>query len=179
MFDIGFSEILMIAVVSLIVIGPKRLPETVRFFGYWLGRIRRSIHRARADMEREFGLDDVRRDLYNQELLGRLEAERREVEQKLLNPLPPPAPVNDRQHELSFEAQEDIEWITENPEAAKPAAVAASSTGQSTGSETTTEPPGPTAVAATTAGLIQSDTTFNVQKATRRRPDPSPTTEPH
>jgi sec-independent protein translocase protein TatB len=179
MFDIGFSEILMIAVVSLIVIGPKRLPETVRFFGYWLGRIRRSIHKARADMEREFGLDDIRRDLYNHELLGRLEAERREVEQKLLNPLPPPAPVNNRQHELPFESMEDIEWITENPEAAEPAAVTASSAGRSTASESTAEPSTPTPVAAAKAGPIQSDMTLNAQKATSLGPDPSRTAERH
>ncbi len=80
MFDVGFSEIVLIAVVCLIVIGPKRLPETVRFFGFWLGRIRRSLSNARADMEREFGLDEIRRDLHNQELLQRLEDERKQVE---------------------------------------------------------------------------------------------------
>lgn len=115
MFDIGFSEILMVAVVSLIVIGPKRLPETVRFLGYWLGRIRRGLHKARSDMEREFGLDDIRRDLYNQELLGRLEQERREVEQKLLNPAPAPMPKDSRQGELPLEPDADIEWVTDAP----------------------------------------------------------------
>ncbi len=80
MFDVGFSEIVLIAVVCLIVIGPKRLPETVRFLGFWLGRIRRSLSNARADMEREFGLDEIRRDLHNQELLQRLEDERKQVE---------------------------------------------------------------------------------------------------
>ncbi len=115
MFDIGFSEILMVVVVSLIVIGPKRLPETVRFLGYWLGRIRRGINKARADMEREFGLDDIRRDLYNQELLGRLEQERLEVEQKLRNPQPEPPPSNPNQGELPFESAADIEWVTPAP----------------------------------------------------------------
>ncbi len=80
MFDVGFSEIVLIAVVCLIVIGPKRLPETVRFLGFWLGRIRRSLTNARAEMEREFGLDEIRRDLHNQELLQRLEDERKQVE---------------------------------------------------------------------------------------------------
>ena len=83
MFDIGFTEIILIAVVGLIVIGPKRLPETVRFLGYWLGKIRRSIQGARQDMEREFGLDEIRRELYNEELLGRMEKERKQIEQRL------------------------------------------------------------------------------------------------
>ncbi len=88
MFDIGFTEIILIAVVGLIVIGPKRLPETVRFLGYWLGKLRRSVQGARQDMEREFGLDEIRRELYNEELLGRMEKERKQIEKRLGSPSP-------------------------------------------------------------------------------------------
>jgi len=97
MFDIGFTEMLLIAVVGLIVIGPKRLPETVRFLGYWLGKIKRSVQGARQDMEREFGLDEIRRDLYNEELLGRMEDERKQIERRLGSPSSPvdePTPAN-------------------------------------------------------------------------------------
>jgi len=86
MFDIGFTEIILIAVVGLIVIGPKRLPETVRFLGYWVGKLRRSVQGARQDMEREFGLDEIRRELYNEELLGRMEDERKQIERRLGSP---------------------------------------------------------------------------------------------
>lgn len=72
MFDMGFAELLLIAVIALIVIGPKRMPEAVRFIGYWLGKFRRSVHNARQEMEREFGLDDIRRDLHNEALLTQL-----------------------------------------------------------------------------------------------------------
>ncbi len=92
MFDMGFSEILLIAVVSLIVIGPKRLPETVRFLGYWLGKLRRSVHSARQEMERELGLDEIRRDLHNEALLSQLDKERKQLESALSSaPRPPPA----------------------------------------------------------------------------------------
>lgn len=120
MFDIGFSELLLIAVVGLIVIGPKRLPETVRFAGFWLGRLRRNISRARTDMEREFGLDEVRRDLYNQELLGQLEDqrvrnqlenERLAAAERIKNPLPLPI-ADARQGELFAESPDTIEWLT-------------------------------------------------------------------
>lgn len=97
MFDIGFTEIILIAVVGLIVIGPKRLPETVRFLGYWLGKVRRSVQGARQDMEREFGLDEIRRELYNEELLGRMEDERKHIERRLGSPSKPlnePTPAN-------------------------------------------------------------------------------------
>ncbi len=98
MFDIGFTEMILIAVVGLIVIGPKRLPETVRFLGYWVGKLRRSVQGARQDMEREFGLDEIRRELYNEELLGRMEDERKQIERRLgspsITPAEEPTPAN-------------------------------------------------------------------------------------
>ena len=51
MSDIGFSEILLLVAIALIVIGPKRLPEAARFLGYWIGKLRRSLQNARNDME--------------------------------------------------------------------------------------------------------------------------------
>jgi len=78
-------------VVGLIVIGPKRLPETIRFLGYWVGKLRRSVQGARQDMEREFGLDEIRRELYNEELLGRMEEERKQIERRLGSPSLTPA----------------------------------------------------------------------------------------
>ncbi len=85
MFDIGFAELLLIAVIALIVIGPRRMPEAVRFVGYWLGKLRRGVHNARQEMEREFGLDDIRRDLHNEAILAQLEKERRQLEDKFVS----------------------------------------------------------------------------------------------
>jgi sec-independent protein translocase protein TatB len=83
MFDMGFAELLVIAVIGLLVIGPKRMPEAIRVLGYWLGKLRRSVHSARQEMEREFGLDEIRRDLHNEALLSQLENERKQIEQSL------------------------------------------------------------------------------------------------
>jgi len=103
MFDIGFTEILLIAVVGLVVIGPKRLPETIRFLGYWLGKIKRSVHGARQEMEREFGLDEIRRELYNEELLGRMENERKQIEQRLSSPSSPVDEPTPASHQIPNE----------------------------------------------------------------------------
>jgi sec-independent protein translocase protein TatB len=101
MFDMGFAEIVLIAVIGLIVVGPKRMPEAVRVLGYWLGKLRRTVHKARQDMEREFGLDDIRRDLHNEELLVQLEQERKSVEQSLsLEPSNPAAPKIESEQEM-------------------------------------------------------------------------------
>lgn len=96
MSDIGFSELLLVLTVALIVIGPKRLPEAARFLGYWTGKLHRAIQTARRDMERELGLDDVRREVHNQLRLEDLDRERKEVEATFQRaqsrPLPPAAP---------------------------------------------------------------------------------------
>lgn len=59
MFDIGFWELVVIAIVALIVFGPERLPQFARRAGYWIGRARRQIHTIRAEIEREIALDEI------------------------------------------------------------------------------------------------------------------------
>ena len=61
MFDIGFSEIVVIGVVALIVIGPERLPKTARTLGLLFGRLQRYVNEVKADISREMELDELRR----------------------------------------------------------------------------------------------------------------------
>src|SRR5262252_10650176 len=61
MFDVGFSEILVIAVVALIVIGPERLPKTARTLGHLFGRLQRYVNEVKADINREMELDELRK----------------------------------------------------------------------------------------------------------------------
>lgn len=61
MFDIAFSEIMVIAVVALIVIGPEKLPKTARTLGHLYGRLRRYVTDVKADISREMDLDELRR----------------------------------------------------------------------------------------------------------------------
>src|SRR5512143_1490715 len=61
MFDIGFSEIVLIAVVALIVIGPERLPKTARTLGHLFGRLQRYVADVKADINREMQLEDLRK----------------------------------------------------------------------------------------------------------------------
>ena len=69
MFDIGFLELLLIAVVSLIVMGPKRLPQAVRSISLWLGRFKQVFSSARQQLEDEVGMDDVKRQLHNEQIM--------------------------------------------------------------------------------------------------------------
>ncbi|HVF64986.1 MAG TPA: Sec-independent protein translocase protein TatB [Casimicrobiaceae bacterium] len=61
MFDIGFSEIVVIAVVALIVIGPERLPRAARTAGHLFGRLQRYVNEVKSDINREMELDELRK----------------------------------------------------------------------------------------------------------------------
>ena len=61
MFDIGFSELVVIAVVALIVIGPERLPKAARTMGHLFGRLQRYVNDVKADINREIELDELRK----------------------------------------------------------------------------------------------------------------------
>ncbi|WP_288364018.1 Sec-independent protein translocase protein TatB [uncultured Spongiibacter sp.] len=73
MFDIGFAELLLIAVLGLLVLGPERLPTAVRTISLWLGRLRRSFTSIRQEIEREVGADEIRRQLHNESIMASLE----------------------------------------------------------------------------------------------------------
>ena len=63
MFDIGFSELLVIAVVALIVLGPERLPKAARFAGLWVRKARAQWYSVKSEFEREMAADELRRSL--------------------------------------------------------------------------------------------------------------------
>ena len=69
MFDVSFSELLLILVVGLLVFGPEKLPQVVRTVSLWLGRARRTFNQVRAEIEREVGVDELKRDLHNQSIM--------------------------------------------------------------------------------------------------------------
>jgi sec-independent protein translocase protein TatB len=60
-FDIGFSELVVIGLVALIVIGPERLPRVARTVGHLVGRLQRYVADVKADINREVELDELRK----------------------------------------------------------------------------------------------------------------------
>lgn len=99
MFDIGFTELLMVGVVSLIVFGPERLPGVVRTVGFWVGRARRTVN----DLKSEF-----RQELHNADIMAREQALQEEFEHKILaDPPVPPARQDHNQahHALSAHSE--------------------------------------------------------------------------
>jgi sec-independent protein translocase protein TatB len=89
MFGISFSELLLVGLVALLVLGPERLPGAARTAGLWVGRLKRSFNAIKQEVEREIGADEIRRQLHNEHIQS-LEQEAR----KILNPQgsTPPTP---------------------------------------------------------------------------------------
>lgn len=90
MFDIGFSELLVIAVVALVVLGPERLPKAARFAGLWVRRARNQWDSVKQELERELHADEIKRQFHDvqssvqdteAQLRASGEAVRREAEQ--------------------------------------------------------------------------------------------------
>lgn len=88
MFDIGFTELLLVGLVALLVLGPERLPGAVRTAGLWIGRIKRSFLSIKTEVEREIGADEIRRQLHNENIL---DMERKMKENLGLQPADKPA----------------------------------------------------------------------------------------
>ena len=98
MFGISFSELLLVGLVALVVLGPERLPGAARTAGLWIGRLKRSFNAIKQEVEREIGADEIRRQLHNEHILS-MEEEAKKILAPLqdavkpLTPTEPPAPV--------------------------------------------------------------------------------------
>jgi sec-independent protein translocase protein TatB len=79
MFNVSFSELLMIGVIALIVIGPERLPKVARTIGHLVGRAQRYVSDVKSDIQREMNMDDIG------SLKGQLEDAARSIKETVQN----------------------------------------------------------------------------------------------
>ncbi len=82
----GEFELLLILVVGLLVIGPERLPETVRTLGLWMGRLRRSFNAIKTEIDKEVGMDEIRRQLHNEAVMEEMKRIEAEVQNSIQGP---------------------------------------------------------------------------------------------
>jgi sec-independent protein translocase protein TatB len=73
MFDIGFSEIVLVMVIALIVVGPERLPRLARSAGLWIGKIRGFVASVKAEIDHELAAEELRKTLTRQAEMPELE----------------------------------------------------------------------------------------------------------
>ncbi|ASK32973.1 Sec-independent protein translocase protein TatB [Alloalcanivorax mobilis] len=87
MFDVGFSELVLVFVIGLLVLGPERLPKAARTVGYWMGRARSTFNHLRNELEREALNQDMRERMEQQmREMGLDEEKIREAKDSLLSP---------------------------------------------------------------------------------------------
>ncbi|NMY39281.1 MULTISPECIES: Sec-independent protein translocase protein TatB [unclassified Pseudomonas] len=92
MFGISFSELLLVGLVALLVLGPERLPGAARTAGLWVGRLKRSFNAIKQEVEREIGADEIRRQLHNEHILS-MEEEAKKIMAPVQDALKPVTPV--------------------------------------------------------------------------------------
>jgi sec-independent protein translocase protein TatB len=73
MFDIGFSELILVFVIALLVVGPERLPRIARTAGLWVGKMRGFVSSVKAEIDRELATEELKKALAKQAAVPELE----------------------------------------------------------------------------------------------------------
>lgn len=79
MDNIGFTELVMLGIIALVVLGPEKLPGAIRTVSLWIGRLRRSFNTIKTDIEREIGADEIRRQLRNEAIMEKFKQTKAQV----------------------------------------------------------------------------------------------------
>jgi sec-independent protein translocase protein TatB len=129
-FDIGFSELMVIGLVALIVIGPERLPRVARTMGHLAGRLQRYVNDVKADINREVELDELRkmRDTVQQAASGfessvqselnKTESELNQAAESAAGDAPKPDVAPESEAQVSTAPMKPAQSIGENPKSA-------------------------------------------------------------
>lgn len=88
MLNIGMTELLIFGIIALLVLGPDKLPEAVRFVGTWYGKIKRMVSNVQNDLDRELRLSELREQMQAemqriQELEARMQAQMADLQQPI------------------------------------------------------------------------------------------------
>lgn len=117
MFDIGFSEILLVAVVALVVIGPERLPGVARNIGQFVGRLQRYVNDVKRDFNREVEFEEIRRLQQEMETtVQSMQASMKAVEESLQQDVKPREEVLSTSLEQTRENLDDLRTQVEKLE---------------------------------------------------------------
>ena len=121
MFGLGFTEILLIAIVALLFIGPDKLPETLRNIAKTFGKIKRALDDTKSTIEQELRVDDLRQEvmMYKQELERAKSdlSEFKNIANKEINEIKQNAQIEDNFKASSLEDDKELDKLFEEAEA--------------------------------------------------------------
>ncbi len=98
MFDVGFSELVLLFVIGLLILGPERLPRVASQLGRWMGKARRTAHQLRMQLEREMTMNDIMRDQKKRQEQDRKDAAGSKTEQSEASSYPEDENTNESGH---------------------------------------------------------------------------------
>jgi len=121
MFDVGFSELCLIGLVSLLVIGPERLPKVARLAGFWLGKTRSMVASVKEEIKLELQAEELRQIFKEQSGMTEVQQIIDETSDTLKSTLAPLPAASKAQHDLNAEtvaepAQHEEPLPTDNAE---------------------------------------------------------------
>jgi len=99
MFDVGFSELCLIGLVSLLVIGPERLPKVARLAGFWLGKTRSMVASVKEEIKLELQAEEMRQIFKEQSGIEEAQQILDETTDALKSSIDQPPVDNAKQHE--------------------------------------------------------------------------------
>lgn len=128
MFDVSFAELALILVVGLLVFGPEKLPEVIRTVSMWIAKIKRSFTTMRTEIEREIGVDEIKRDLHNNSIMQKLRDVQHDLQRKQQELQQLPYDVSDVVQRANSSAPSPVETSTQATAEASPSTPATLST---------------------------------------------------
>ena len=117
MFDVGFWELIFIAVIALLVVGPERMPKIARTAGLWLGKMRGFVSSVKQDIDRELAAEELKAVLEKQAAVPELEEILDEVSGKPLQATEHPAPAGANTKQTAGDPSEAATGITSDDQA--------------------------------------------------------------
>jgi len=109
MFDVGFSELCLIGLVSLLVIGPERLPRVARLAGFWLGKTRSIVASVKEEIKLELQAEEMRQIFKEQSGLQDVQQILDETSNTLKSTIAPSPTASEAQHDLDIGATDELE----------------------------------------------------------------------
>lgn len=122
MDNIGFTELVLLGVIALVVLGPEKLPGAIRTASLWIGRLRRSFNTIKTDIEREIGADEIRRQLRNEAIMDKFKQTKAQVNDAV-NTVRQQTDEIRKSVELEAKAIETATAPVTTPKPAEPAAI--------------------------------------------------------
>ena len=103
MLNIGMTELLIFGIIALLVLGPEKLPEAVRFIGKWYGKIKRTVSNIQNDFDRELRLSELREQMQTelkriQELEMKMQMQMNELQQPIQSDATEKKPISPQAH---------------------------------------------------------------------------------